>query len=104
MLGRPDVPFRRLTPMPTPEAVIDLVRAGFGVGIFSRWTVAPEISDGTLIARPVGPEGMEMDWWAVTRARDPEDGPAEQLAAALARWGARDTRALATLGFDAEKA
>ena len=101
LLGRPDVPFRRLTPMPTPEAVVDLVRAGFGVGIFSRWAVAPEISDGTLVARPVGPEGMELDWWAVTRARDPEDGPAERLAAALARWGARDTRALATLGFDA---
>jgi LysR family transcriptional regulator for metE and metH len=103
ILGVPDVPFRRMAPMATPEAVIDLVRAGFGVGIFSRWAVAPELSDGTLLARPVGPEGMVLDWWAVTRARDPKDGPAERLADALVHWGGRVERPLSTLGFEGAK-
>ncbi len=100
LLGKPDVPFRRITPLATPEAVIDLVRAGYGVGVFCSWAVAPEVEDGTLVSRPVGPEGMALDWWAVTRARDPEDGPANRLAEALVRWGRGVDRALATLGFD----
>ncbi|MEJ2028240.1 MAG: LysR family transcriptional regulator, partial [Limibacillus sp.] len=77
--------------------------AGFGVGIFSRWAVAPELSDGTLLARPVGPEGMVLDWWAVSRARDPKDGPAERLADALVHWGGRVERPLSTLGFEGAK-
>ncbi|MEQ8603106.1 MAG: LysR family transcriptional regulator [Marivibrio sp.] len=102
LIGAPSVPFRRITQMPTPEAVIDLVRAGFGVGIFSRWAVQPELSDGTLIEKPLGAEGMALDWWAVTRASDPPGGPADRLAEALVEWGRRDEVGLATLGFEGE--
>ena len=100
LLGRPLVPFRRMTPMPTPEAVIDLLRAGYGVGVFSRWAIEPELADGTLVSRPVGPEGMALDWWAVTRERDPEDGPAGRMADALTSWHQETERGLATLGFE----
>ena len=103
LIGAPSVPFRRITQMPTPEAVIDLVRAGFGVGIFSRWAVKPELADGTLIEKPLGPEGTALDWWAVTRASDPEDGPANRLADALVRWGGGAEVGFATLGFEGEE-
>lgn len=99
LVGAPTVPFRRLTPMPTPEAVIDLVRAGFGIGIFGRWVVEPELADGTLIAKPIGEEGTVLHWWAVMRASDAEDGPAGRLAKALVRWSERHESGLATLGF-----
>lgn len=99
LIGAPSVPFRRLTPMPTPEAVIDLVRAGYGIGIFSRWAIKPELANGTMIEKPLGPEGMALDWWAVTRADDPEGGPARRLAEAMIRWNARSSVGLSTLGF-----
>lgn len=104
LTGAPSTPFRRLTPMPTPEAVIDLVRAGFGIGIFSRWAVRPELASGALVEKPMGPEGLALDWWAVTRAADPEDGPAERLALALARWSQRSAEGLSTLAFGREEA
>jgi LysR family transcriptional regulator, regulator for metE and metH len=99
LLGAPAVPFRRLTPMPTPEAVIDLVRASFGVAIFSKWVVEPELADGTLIARPISEESVSLDWWCVRRASDPDDSPSARLASALATWSDQTEQALSTLAF-----
>ena len=103
LLGPPSVPFRNLASMPTPEAVIDLVRAGFGVCLFSRWAIEPELADGTLIARPLGAEGMALDWWAVIRAGDSGDTPAARLAARMQEWAGRREQPLATLGFEARE-
>lgn len=103
LLGNPVEPFRRLTSMPTPEAVIDLVRASFGVALFSQWAIEPELADGTLVARPIAEEGMHLDWWCVRRASDPEDGPAAQLTSALVSWSAQSDRALSTLAFASER-
>jgi LysR family transcriptional regulator for metE and metH len=99
LLGEPTVPFRRLTPMPTPEAVIDLVRASFGVTLFSKWAIEPELADGTLVARPISEEGVSLDWWCVRRASDPEDSPAARLATALSSWSTQTDAALSTLAF-----
>ncbi|MEM9632250.1 MAG: LysR family transcriptional regulator [Pseudomonadota bacterium] len=102
LLGEPTVPFRRLTPMPTPEAVIDLVRASFGVTLFSKWAIEPELADGTLVARPISEEGVSLDWWCVRRASDPDDSPAARLASALSSWSNKTDGALSTLGFGAQ--
>lgn len=101
LLGTPTKPFRKLTPMPTPEAVIDLVRASFGVAIFSKWAIEPELADGTLVCRPIDVDGVSMDWWCVRRASDPDDSPAARLASALANWSRETDRALSTLAFGA---
>lgn len=101
LLGVPVEPFRRLTAMPTPEAVIDLVRASFGVALFSRWAIEPELADGTLVARPIADDGMYLDWWCVRRASDADDGPAALLASALQSWSRSSDRALSTLAFGA---
>jgi LysR family transcriptional regulator for metE and metH len=103
LVGPPAEPFRRLTQMPTPESAIDLMRAGFGIGIFSQWAVEPELADGTLIAKPIGEAGLSLDWWAVVRGRDPGDGPAVRLAEALVAWGRRHEQGLASLGFGGER-
>ncbi|MDX5595740.1 LysR family transcriptional regulator [Pseudovibrio sp. SPO723] len=99
VIGVPDTMYRNITHMPTPEAVIDLVRAGFGVGVFSRWAVEPEIADGTLIAKPLGENGFSLDWWAVMRASDPENGAGGRLARALASWNDRLDNGMGTLAF-----
>lgn len=96
LIGRPLVPYSRLTPMPSPESTIDLLRAGYGVALFSRWAIEPEIADGTLVVRPVG---LSLDWWAVTRAEDPDDSPAMRLVRLFLDWAEeRRARGLATLG------
>ncbi|MEC9469478.1 MAG: LysR family transcriptional regulator [Pseudomonadota bacterium] len=99
LLGAPTQPFRRLTPMPTPEAVIDLVRAKFGVAIFSKWAIEPELADGTLVSRPIAEGGVSLDWWCVRRASDPLDSPAARLSSALTAWSHQSDRALSTLAF-----
>jgi LysR family transcriptional regulator, regulator for metE and metH len=104
LIGAPRVPFRLVTQMPTPEAVIDLVRTGFGVGVFSSWAVQPEVADGTLVALPIGSAGMELDWWAVTRADEDANSSAEQLAQLLVSWGGRLQHGLDTLAIDTPNA
>ncbi|OAO07105.1 hypothetical protein A8B76_02025 [Roseovarius indicus] len=99
LIGAPEAPFRHVTQMPTPEAVIDLVRAGMGVGVFSRWAIQPELADGTLVARDLGAAPVALDWWAVLRNSDGADSPAARLARSLVGWGAERTAPLATLSF-----
>ena len=100
MLGPPTTPYRRWTTMPTPEAVIDLLRAGYGVCLFSRWAIEPELAAGTLIAKPIGPDGGALDWWAVTRADDPPDAPSHRLVQALVDWAGGAAIGLGTLSFE----
>ena len=100
LVGRPNAPLRNIRPMPTPEAVIDLIRAGFGVGLFSRWAVEPEVADGTLVTRPVDEAPFGLDWWVATRESDAEDSPAGRLAAELFTWSTRRREPLRTLGFE----
>lgn len=104
MIGPPTTPYRRLTALATPEAAIDLLRAGYGVALFSRWAIEPELADGTLVARPIGPEGLALDWWAVTRADDPPDAPSGRLVSAILDWAGGAADGLGTLSFDAPTA
>ncbi|MDP6706041.1 MAG: LysR family transcriptional regulator [Alphaproteobacteria bacterium] len=90
---------RRVSRVQLPEAIIDLVRAGFGVSILSAWAVEPEVNDGTLVARPVTEKGLTLDWWAVMRRGEGDDAPARRLVDSLLTWGGRDEGGLDTLGF-----
>ena len=75
---------RRMVTIELTEGICELVAAGFGVSILSRWAVAPYVADGRLVARRVGPDGLFIDWHASVRAGDPPDSPANRLAHALA--------------------
>lgn len=92
---------RRMSVVGVPEAIIDLVRAGFGVSILSQWAVQPEIADGTLVARPIGPAGLNLNWWAVVRRDEPDDSPASRVARALVRWSRSRQEGDVTVGFEA---
>jgi len=100
LLGPPTAPFRNIAMMATPEAVIDLVRAGFGTSFFSRWAIEPELAAGALVAVPLGAEGMALDWWAVTRAGEDETTPAGRLVRALLSWQRPAISGFEVLAFD----
>jgi LysR family transcriptional regulator for metE and metH len=91
---------RRVSAVGVPEAIVDLVRAGFGLSILSRWAVEPEIRDGTLVARPIGRHGLDLNWWAVVRADEPRDGPAARIAEAMVAWSRTRQEGEAEVGFE----
>lgn len=91
---------RRISVVGVPEAIVDLVRAGFGLSILSQWAVQPEIQDGTLAAKPVGPHGLDLNWWAVVRANEPPDSPASRVARALVDWSRARREGAVTVGFE----
>lgn len=48
-----------------PEAIVTLVREGFGITIFPRWAVKSEIERKDIAAVPLTPAGVPLDWKAV---------------------------------------
>ena len=49
------------------EAIIELVKAGLGVGVLARWAVAPHVAAGALTATRLGATGFRRQWVAVSR-------------------------------------
>ncbi|HKY95775.1 MAG TPA: LysR family transcriptional regulator [Kiloniellales bacterium] len=73
-----------------PEALMDLVAAGEGVGIMAAWATLPLVAVGRLISRPLQlpgkPPGLPLVWHAAVRENDPADAPGPRLAATLVDW------------------
>lgn len=66
-----------------PEAIIDMVAAGLGTSVLSRWAVADAVDQGRIAASSVGEEGISIPWHAFTR---PDDAEARRVAEVLADW------------------
>lgn len=61
----------RVVAVPLTDALVDLVRAGLGVAIVSRWAVAPWLERGDIVGRRLTRKGLAEKWSAVYR-RDAE--------------------------------
>ena len=46
------------------EAIIEMVKAGLGIGVMARWAVSPQIAAGTVCALPLGARGFHRQWSA----------------------------------------
>jgi DNA-binding transcriptional LysR family regulator len=46
------------------EAVTEMVKVGLGVAVVPPWVVRAELQAGTLVARPLGRQGLKR-WWAI---------------------------------------
>ena len=65
------------------SAITELVAAGAGVSILSRWALAPAIDTGRIVPVRCG-HGLPIEWNAVVRQDDPDDTPANIISRTLA--------------------
>ena len=72
-----------VTVVPSTSAIAELVAAGVGFSILSRWALAPMIDGGRLVAVRCGPRGLDLDWHVAMRSQEPDDSPVRRIAAAL---------------------
>ena len=61
----------RTVPIPLTDAMVELVKAGLGVSLVSRWAVAPWESRGEIVTRRFTRAGLPESWSVVYR-RDAE--------------------------------
>lgn len=77
---------RRWVTVELPEAIAELVAAGFGISILARWAVAPHIRWGRLAHARVTADGLPVAWYAALRESDGRESPGRTVAGALADW------------------
>lgn len=68
-----------------PEVIIEMVAAGIGTSVLSRWAVEDAIEQGRVAASQVG-SGIIIPWHAFTR---PDDTQAQNIAELLATFCGR---------------
>jgi LysR family transcriptional regulator, regulator for metE and metH len=56
------VAIREFMTIDQPQAIIDLVSAGFGVALFPRWSVQKYLDSGQVCASSLGPSGVRLEW------------------------------------------
>lgn len=68
------------------DAICELVKAGLGVSILSKWALFSYLRWDTIKATPVSEEGLPIRWHAVTRSTAQKGSPEARTARALADW------------------
>ncbi|MDC9720807.1 MAG: LysR family transcriptional regulator [Gammaproteobacteria bacterium] len=68
------------------EAVIAMVKAGFGRSILSCWAVQPHVDNNSLIALKVTPKGMPVSWSALVRKNHPNISLLNAVSEQLQAW------------------
>jgi len=68
------------------DAIIELIAAGFGVGILSRWAVSSAIDSGRVTAVQVGDKGLSLSWSTLTREAGQNNSAAQALEQQLQCW------------------
>lgn len=49
-----------------PDAILAMIRDGFGVAVLPKWAVQRSIRKKEMVAVPLTPDGLKTDWHAVT--------------------------------------
>jgi len=93
LLKPAQVTYRRMMKVELTEAIVELVIAGFGISILSRWAVSHYLRSGALGSARITQKGLYVDWYAAIRKSEPKEGPAWRMASALQFWCESDQQA-----------
>lgn len=81
-----------VTVVPDTGAVAEMVAAGVGVSVLSRWAQRPMLDAGRLEAVRCSPEGLQLDWHIVLRSQEAHDSVVRRVATTLAKHVGHDER------------
>ncbi len=56
---------KRIMNVGAPQAILEMVAAGFGISIFPRWAITEALETWPIVARPITPRGLPLTWHAV---------------------------------------
>jgi LysR family transcriptional regulator for metE and metH len=76
---------REVHSVPLTEAIVEMVKAGMGVGVLARWAVAPQVEEGSLRALPLTSRGFKRRWGAAFARSRRGEPHLEAFVALLAR-------------------
>jgi len=74
---------REISYVPATEALLELVRAGFGVSVIARWAVTRQLRDGDLVAVSLTKTGRRRTWNLAARSAIADRAPVGVLVALL---------------------
>jgi len=75
-----------LTVVEVTDAIVELIAAGFGVSILSKWAVQSAINNKNVCVVQVGKDSLDLDWSALVRKSEPPLSAARILSDRLAQW------------------
>jgi len=75
---------RIVTVVEQTSAITELVAAGAGVSILSKWALGPAVDAERVATVSCGPQGLPLAWHAVLRAEEPEGSAPNTVADLLA--------------------
>ncbi|WP_293264747.1 LysR family transcriptional regulator [Neptunomonas sp.] len=68
------------------DAIIELISAGFGVSILSRWAIQSAIKNENVSVIQVSKSRLDLSWSALVRESEPATSAARTLSKRLAEW------------------
>ena len=76
---------RRMITVELIEAIVELVRSGYGISILQRDLVTPSLERGELAWAALN-EGLDIAWNAIIRPSEAEGSEVNQMVTELSNW------------------
>lgn len=68
------------------DAIIELISAGLGMSILSKWAVEAALQSQRVSCTQLGELGLDLEWSALTRETEKRNSATKQLVKLLAAW------------------
>jgi LysR family transcriptional regulator for metE and metH len=75
-----------MTIVEVTDAIIELIAAGFGISILSKWAVQSAINNKSIAVVSVGADQLDLAWSALVRESEPPSAAARIVSRRLAEW------------------
>ncbi len=75
-----------VTVVEVTDAIVELIAAGFGVSILSRWAVQSAIKNASIAVVRLGEDKLDLGWSALVRESEPTPAAARVVSRRLAEW------------------